>query len=214
MSRFLRSFVVISGVLALAAAAGADERQQHHSSGLYKQQNRNDFGGWSGISRFVSDFKHHHDHQHQPTKQPIPIDPGRGDGRVPVNPTPVTPPARDGFVWVKDHWERERAPKAVNPYPADVIVRDHRTPSPSGGVIIRDHRTPTVGASGGTIIRDHRTTTDWAPGGTTVRDHRTPDSSNASGGTVIVTNPVPRNSGPVIRDHRTGPVVRDHRTGQ
>jgi hypothetical protein len=212
VSRFIRSFVMISSVFAGAAAAQAgDQWQQHHSGSQGHQQNRYGLGSWDGISRYVSDFKHHHDHKPEPTKNPIPIDPGRGDGRVPTTPVPQ-PPARDGFVWVKDHWERARAPKTVNPYPADVVVRDHRTPPTSGGVIVHDHRAPTGNTSGGTIIRDHRTTTDWTPAGTVIRDHRTTTNGNASGGTVIVTNPVPRNDGPVIRDHRETPVIRDHRT--
>jgi hypothetical protein len=212
MKRFLPAVVAISSVLALVAAAQAGDRHhQGHSDNQQKQQQQYRFGSWGGVSQIVSDFKKHHDHKHEPKKDPIPIDPGRGDGRVPVGPAPVTtPPARPGFVWVDGHWEREKAPpKVANPY--------------SPGVEVRDHRTPAGNASGGTIIRDHRTPSDWAPAGTTVRDHRTPTSSNAPGGTVVVTSPLPRNDGviirdhrttPVIRDHRTTPVVRDHRTGQ
>jgi hypothetical protein len=194
MKRFLSATLAISSVLTLAAAVQADDRYQRGQSGNQHRQQPSRFGSWGGVSDIVSSFKKQHGHNEEPKKNPIPIDPGKGDGRVPV----ATPPARPGFVWVGDHWEREKAPPKANPYPADVIVRDHRAPSgwSSGDATIRDHRTPTV----------------WTPSGASVRDHRTPTSSNASGGTVIVTSPVPRNDGVIIRDHRTTPVIRDHRT--
>jgi hypothetical protein len=236
VARFLTSTLVISSVFSLAAAAQAGDKHHGGNSGSQgKQQNQFNFGSWGGVSQVVSGFQHHHGHKQEP-KQPIPLDPGRGDGRVPTKPTPTTPPdIRDhrdgatsqggGFVFVDGHWERVKAaPKTSSPYRPGTIIRDHRpvdtasapggtvvttTPAPrNDGPVIRDHRTPPV------IIRDHRQATGSAPTGTIIRDHRPADTSNAPGGTVITTTPVLNNNGPVIRDHRTTPVVRDHRTGQ
>jgi hypothetical protein len=187
----------------LAAALPAVAEDDHSSPGQRKQVRR---GRRSDLSRLISGFKKHHDDKPEPKKDPIPIDPGRGDGRVPVNPVPRTPPVvrdhRDGatssggdFVFVNGHWERVKAPKVARPwtpYPAGTVVRDHRTEP-----VIRDHRTPPV-------VRDHRTTP-------VIRDHRA-DSSQASGGVTVTVTSEPK-AGPVIRDHRTAPVVRDHRTG-
>jgi hypothetical protein len=212
MKRFLHSVLAISSVLAVAAAVQAGDHHQGHSGNQGKPQSQFGFGNWSGVSQIVSDFKSHHSHKPEPKTNPIPIDPGRGDGRVPVNPPPLTPPVvrdhRDGttsqgaggFVFVDGHWERAKAaPKVVNPYPA--------------GTTVRDHRSTTGSFPPGATVRDHRATTESFPAGTTVRDHRTTTNSNASGGvTVIVTNPLPDNAGPTIRDHRTAPVIRDHRT--
>ncbi len=103
----------------------------------------------------------------------IPLDPGRGDGRVPVAPVLNTPPARPGFVWTGDHWERVKAPSTpassgpppvanggggvtVTPANSGPVIRDHR----QGGVVIRDHRqgvvtvtpVPTKPTFGGQII--------------------------------------------------------------
>jgi len=194
VKRFLPSVLAISSVLALAATAGADDRHhQGQHDNRRKEQRNHGFGTWGGIP---DGFKKHHGHKQEPKSNPIPIDPGKGDGRVPVAPVPTTPPVvpapRDGFVWVNGHWERAKAPRKVaNPYPADVTVRDHRT-------------TP--------VVRDHRTPTGSFPAGTTVRDHRT-NTGNASGGvTVTAVNPWSAKDAPTIRDHRTTPIVRDHRT--
>jgi hypothetical protein len=191
VNRFLTSAVLISNVLALAAVAGGDDDRRHQGNhknhghhGHHGHQGHQGWGSWGGFADFFSDHKKHHGHHHPPKKDPIPIDPGKGDGPIadPIRPTPpVVPAPRPGFVWVGDHWERVKAPaKTVNPYPANVVVRDHRTPAGSfpAGTIVRDHRTPT-GASGGV--------------------------------TVTVVNPT-STKGPVVRDHRTTPVVRDHRT--
>lgn len=137
----------------------------------------------------------------------VPLDPGRGDGRVPVE--PETPQGRPGFVWVKDHWERARAPKSpnviVDPIPPQngPIVRDHRDGlGANGGVTVTT-------TQGGPIVRDHRKSTTifnptggktWTVG-PTVRDHRTitpPPSSNGQGGVTVTSG-----AGPIVRDHRT-----------
>lgn len=206
MKRFLPSVLAISSVLALAATAGAEDRNhQGRHEDRRPEQRRHGFGTWGGIS---DSFKKHHGPQQNPKHNPIPIDPGRGDGRVPVDPVPSTPPAnpapRDGFVWVNGHWERaQAAPQAVNPYPAGTTVRDHR--ATTGGVTVRDHRTTPV-------VRDHRTTTGSSPAGATVRDHRTSTGNTSGGVTVTVITPSAAKDAPVIRDHRTTPVIRDHRT--
>src|SRR6478735_3706815 len=107
MNRFLTSAAAFSTVLALVAAAHADNHHHGSSGNSWKPQNQSNSGGWGGS-------KNHHGHHEQPNKNPIPIDPGRGDDRVPVNPTPVVPPVvrdhRDGFVFVNGHWERAKAP--------------------------------------------------------------------------------------------------------
>ena len=217
MRRFTFLLAVLS-LVSLAAAVGADD---DHSS----QHNRKQFrrSGRSDLSKLISGFKKHHGDQPEPKKDPIPIDPGRGDGRMPVTPLPTTPPVvrdhRDGastrggdFVFVNGHWERVKAPKVVkptSPFPPGTVVRDHRTPgSPlASGPTIRDHRTAPVVRDHRTppAIRDHRT----AP---VIRDHRT-GSADASGG-VTVTVTSESAAKPIVRDHRAQPTVRDHRAGR
>ncbi len=83
----------------------------------------------------------------------IPLDPGRGDGRVPVAPVISTPPARPGYVWVGDHWERQRAtsrPVTSGPPPVANGGGGVTVTSANSGPVIRDHR------QGGVVIRDHR----------------------------------------------------------
>jgi hypothetical protein len=210
VKRFLPSVLTISSVFALAASAQAGDHQGQHDN-QKKQQQQQPFGSWGGVSQMVSEIKNHHGHKPEPKNNPIPIDPGRGDGRVPVSPAPPAPPVvrdhRDGttsqgqggFVFVDGHWERAKAvPQVVNPYPA--------------GTIVRDHRTTTDSFPSGAIVRDHRATTESLPAGATIRDHRTTASGSGGGVTVIVAKPLTDNAGPIIRDHRTTPVVRDHRT--
>ncbi|MEX2173770.1 MAG: hypothetical protein WD872_05365 [Pirellulaceae bacterium] len=144
MKRSLSFVLAASSVLTLAAAAAAGDRRHNDS-----HQNRRP--SWGNLADIFSDDHQHHDHDHhghnRPQHDPIPLDPGRGDGRVPVQPVP---PARDGYVFVNGHWERVKA----QPSQRGPVVRDHRTPP-----VVRDHRTPPV-------VRDHRTTP-------VVRDHRT-----------------------------------------
>jgi uncharacterized protein (DUF433 family) len=150
-----------------------------------------------------------------PAPRPIPIDPGRGDGK----PTVV----------VRDH----RIPGSgaggvtVTSSASTGVIRDHR--SAGGGPIVRDHRQP----NSDPIIRDHRTlppivsTTEpkrqpviadpFPDKGPVVRDHR----DNSGGITTVVRDhrspskpPAVVGGQPVVRDHRqpaTGPIVRDHR---
>ena len=212
------SILAVLSLLSLATAAGAED--DNPSQGKRKQFRR---GGRSDLSQLISGFKKQHGDRPEPKKNPIPIDPGRGDGRVPVSPVPITPPAvrdhRDGastqggdFVFVNGHWERVKAPQVVkpkSPFPPGTVVRDHRTPNSPfpAGATVRDHRTTSV-------IRDHRTTPVVRDHRTTpvIRDHRT-GSADASGG-VTVTVSSDQQAGPIVRDHRTQPTVRDHRTGR
>jgi hypothetical protein len=145
----------------------------------YTQKLGLDFSSDRGVANFKKHGHKHDDH-------PRPIDPGRGDGRVPVK--PVTPQGPPGFVFVDGHWEREKAPQKpimiVDPIPGSV------------GPVLRDHRT-----TGKPIVRDHRTTS-----GPVVRDHR---QGSPQGGVSVTTT-----SDGNIRDHRTvtpKPTVRDHR---
>jgi actin-like ATPase involved in cell morphogenesis len=70
------------------------------------------------------------------------------------------PAPREGYEWVDDHWERERAPAAT----ADTAAASPADAGPAGpevGPTIRDHRgdTPAVEPTGPTI-RDHRGDTE------------------------------------------------------
>jgi hypothetical protein len=148
-----------------------------------------------------------------PTPPVIPIDPGRGDGKV-GTPIPIDPGRGDGKVIVRDH----RVPPVVRDHRRPPIVRDHRdTSNSSGGTtvtntpVVRDHRRPVSPVVRDhrdvPVVRDHRT-----PASPIVRDHR--DTSNNSGGISVTNTPVVRDhrspDSPVVRDHRK-PVVRDHR---
>jgi hypothetical protein len=211
MKRSILTAVVVLSVFSLVASASAGQknrdRDQHNSNNgnfqKYAQNRSLNLQSDGGISNIVSHFKkkcRKHD------DNPKPLDPGRGDDRVPV--APVTPQGPPGFVWVNGHWERERATKTptmiVDPIrgSAGPIVRDHRTTSPT----VRDHRTISA------IVRDHR---NISP---TVRDHRTISVPVVRDHRTIVVPTVRDHrtiSTPVVRDHRTtsGPVVRDHRNG-
>jgi hypothetical protein len=179
MMRTLKIGAVLVSLLALQATASAESNHNGDQrwGGSHQQ--------WQAKRELYQKIAKKY---HKP--KPIPIDPGRGDGK-PIEPAPQQPPqGPPGFVWVNGHWERVKAPTGPT-----VVVRDHRKPST---VIIRDHRTP-----GGVVVRDHR-----SPGTVIVRDHRTPkgdwtsrpqDASSSPGG-VIVTE-----SQPVqvhVRDHR------------
>lgn len=59
---------------------------------------------------------------------------------------------KPGYVWVDDHWERIKAPKAGTTVPPPVQPkggttvtnsRDHRKPTETTKPDVRDHRTPT-----------------------------------------------------------------------
>jgi hypothetical protein len=201
MMRFSLSVLAIASSFAVVSIATAGDKDQHGRNGSGWQQQNSQSGIWGGVSQIVSQSKQHHSHKSQPQKKPIPIDPGRGDGRVPVTPPPVVRDHRDGstsqgggFVFVNGHWERVKAPPKTNPYPTGTVVRDHRGESYPGGTIVRDHRTPRPTLPPATIVRDHR------------------ESAASGGTTVTTTKPWTVNDGPVIRDHRTTPIVRDHRT--
>ncbi|MBX7074423.1 MAG: YXWGXW repeat-containing protein [Pirellulales bacterium] len=225
-STFVATLVV---TLAITAGASADENQNargnHHLFRAFTEKfsNSQNSGGsfarnadlWSDISGIASRFKKLHDHKPPETTNPTPIDPGRGDDRVPVD--PVVPQGRPGYVWVNDHWERERAnqptgPVIVDPTLVGPVVRDHRTPRPANNVpwgtsapIVRDHRSdaPTTPWNTGTpVVRDHR---DGAAGGAgpVVRDHRTKSTSTGASGGVTVTGANPGSARPTSRGGRS-----------
>jgi len=227
MKRSISLALAIAGALFLAAAASAgDHHNQDGQQGNKRKKRWQGQGG--GIAEIISQAKkhhHHHDNEQEPMQEPIPLDPGLGDGQEPTDPVP---PTREGYVWVNGHWERAKAgsrvTNSVQPLSGDVIVRDHRKPKSifPEGATVRDHRTVTG------------TTSSTGKPGRGQRFPRPPVSAgNGNGGvTVTTTNPSapPRNKDKVItgtgfpfdifdvgevppnRDHRTKPVVRDHRT--
>jgi hypothetical protein len=239
MKRSLLTVAVIVSLFSLVASASAGQKNRNRD----RDNNNNGQGSQSfvqnlgigrklggqagGIANMVSNFtKKNHKHDDKPKPQ---LDPNRPDDRVPVEPVaPVTPQGRPGFVWVGDHWERERAPKTpqmiVNPLPETLspVVRDHRTTT---APIVRDHRTTTA-----PVVRDHRTGSP--SGGVTVtatpgssRDNAITSSgfnpfASALNGLTTVGNKLGIGYGEVTsgapgsRDHRTPnpqPIVRDHR---
>jgi hypothetical protein len=195
--------VAISAVVlsASSAVAGNNKNKQRKNSQSNSQTFR--FGQGGAIFDLIEKLKKQHkdnDKDKEPQDVP-PIDPGKGDGKPT---TPTQPPKMPGYVWVNDHWERERAPQgsvskppiAINPMPGTIVVRDHRdqpgdTWKPTfnasqapGGVIV---------TSGSVVVRDHRT--GATNGQFVIRDHRT-DSSNAPGGVTVTSGkPRPKNNG-------------------
>jgi hypothetical protein len=162
---------VLVSLLALTATASAEPTgsgtnnrgSQRWAGGQYEQwQSKRDF-----YQKVAQKF-------HKP--KPIPIDPGRGDGK-PVEPAHQPPQGPPGFIWVNGHWERVKAP--VGP---TVVVRDHRTVTP-GTVVVRDHRT--VAPNGGWQVRPQ-------------------DASSSSGGVTVTESPrLPiKVQGVQVRDHR------------
>lgn len=156
---------------------------------------RRRFGRLGKIGQIVEHFTKDDDKEQNPPT--IPIDPGKGDGK----PT-LEIPTRPGYVWVGDHWEREKAPQVTTPQgrPGFVWVGDHWERVKADGSNVG----PTLIAQPnvvGPVVRDHRTTTSpyvvsgGNQGGIVIRDHRTPeakitvDASQASGGVVVTTSP-------------------------
>jgi hypothetical protein len=202
MKRCVFFSMLVFALLAAAARADHDDSDDRRNTNRFKWRN----GG--NIADLVANLKNRHDDDDDRR----PIDPGRGDGKDPQDNT--TPPSMPGFVWVGDHWERQRAnqtypagPMIADPLPGTVVVRDHRKPvlgtdssHAPGGVtvtsspIIRDHRNDSSGAwsTGSVIVRDHRNDSNgaWSTGSAIIRDHRNDSSGAWSTGSVIV------------RDHR------------
>ncbi len=228
-------------LLATPALAGNKKKQSNkqesqpsksYSAKKFGQHLNLGGGSLGSVSNIASQFKKHSKKKHN-SSEPKPLDPDKGDGRVPVD--PVVPQGRPGFVWVGDHWERAKAPKKITP------VQEPKVLDPTMvGPVVRDHRTPKLqplsngNGSGGVTVTP--TTGGFGP---EVRDHRTPklpplSNGNGSGGVTV--SPTTGGFGPEVRDHRTpklptvstgngaggvtvtpttggfGPVVRDHRT--
>jgi hypothetical protein len=195
MKRLVSFALVASAVLAFAATASADNNSR-------RNKNFNASGKSGSIEELILKFTNRErddDEDDDDDDDRRPIDPGPGDGtNPPSNPTPPQPQGRPGFVWVGDHWEREKAgqtyptnPVITDPLPGNIVVRDHRKPytgtdssSAPGGVTVTN--TP--------IIRDHRT----GENGPIIRDHRAPSLSpeNGQGGVwVTETTGKPRPKG-------------------
>ena len=196
-----------------ASTASADNHKKKHKSQPDDQSSQfylNDLDNAGDLVNLISHLKHKHKDDSKPDDR-VPIDPGKGNGQT------TTPPSMPGFVWVGDHWERERAPKKVTQTPQGmsgfVWVGDHwerdardkkvtQIVDPYPGVLgSSDTSSPTI------TVRDHTngTTQLITPNGTiTIRDH----GGSASGGVQVT-------SDPIVRDHRNSadPIVRDHRNG-
>jgi hypothetical protein len=184
MKRGLAAVLVVSSVLACAAAGQAGDNHGNHNDNSGSQFNPSfnrgnaakQFQRWSGAIKSWKKKKHNE----QPATEPP---------KPPVHPFPVPP----------------KSP--VHPFPVPPVVTD---PIPVAEPIIRDHRDPrrptwgkpidASGAPGGTVV----TTTPI------IRDHRTGASQ---GGATITDVLGGKKTGPIIRDHRdgTGPIIRDHR---
>lgn len=153
------------------------------------------------IGQLIEKFKQDKQEQNLPPK---PIDPGIGNGQ------PLAPevPTRPGYVWVGDHWERERAPKKNgNNQPPMTADPNPVVPQGKPGYVwVGDHwervranstnvGTPTVVGQPtvGPVVRDHRTPT-FGQSGAVVRDHRTPQANvhSSSGGATVTSRPRPQ----------------------
>lgn len=218
----------ILGSLALATAASADNGQQNSQpkskvavgNRFFLNQGNNSASQnrrLGNLGQIINQFAHN-DKKDKPKPQGVPIDPGIGNGQ-PTAPTTPTIPTRPGYVWVGDHWERERAPQGNNikpPMVADPVLGQPLAPQGKPGYVwVGDHWErvkaqptnttipPAVNQPPmlGPVIRDHRTSTQNGvfgnQGGIVVRDHRTPkltitDASQAPGGVVVTSSPRPR----------------------
>lgn len=198
MERVSKTVLFSLGLMAFTATASAEPGG--NPDGNNRRWAAPDYQRWDSKREL---YQHLANKFHKPKPTPIPIDPGRGDGK-PVDPPHQPPQGPPGFVWVNGHWERVKAPTGP-----PVVVRDHRKPTP-GNVIVRDHRTP---SPGGVIVRDHRSP---SPGGVIVRDHRTVpttgswqnnshDASSHSGGVKVTdsAHPPVKHDGVQVRDHRS-----------
>ena len=139
--------VIISG-LAIVVSASADDnnhknrKQATNSAGQSQQRQfgssidvrRGNGSGIKNVLDVVQSFKKRHNDK-----------PNKPDDRVevPEPQVPQAPQGPPGYVWVNGHWERARATQAtssggatiVNPMPAQVQVRDLRTPNSAQGTV-------------------------------------------------------------------------------
>jgi hypothetical protein len=179
--------IVALGLSASTASAANNNKKKNN------QQNNSYQSGVSGILDLISQFKDKDDDDSKPPQtDPKPIDPGMGNGTT----NPVSPPSRPGYVWVGDHWEREKAPQTVTTgKPGYVWVGDHweREKAPSGMTMIVDPipgQTLVGGKPIGTgqpIVTGQQLVT---AGGVVVRDHRRPPvvSGNGGGGVTVTSS--------------------------
>ena len=155
------------------------------------------FGGqhFGGVQQLVSQVHNNVQSLHC-KKDPLPLDPGRGDGKPSGSSQPpviITDPVHvtsGPYVWVNGHWERQKANQSQTGGTAMNIPT-------SVGPVVRDHTTSVSTTSNfDGVVRDHRTTTTTTFGGFRgpIRDHRN-DPSSANGGVVVSVNTSsPRNN--------------------
>jgi hypothetical protein len=164
--------LILCGMCAFTASASAGDELRDENHSEFKKENQS-----LSLKDLISKIKKHHDKDNKKDDDRIPIDPGKGDGK---------PVGRPGFVWVGDHWERERAsttqPKVIVDSDT-IVVRDHRKPIPgtggstsSGGVV-----------TGSPIIRDRRNDSSNAHGGVTVTSSGKPRPKGNGGGGILGT---------------------------
>lgn len=223
MKRYTLLSLILCVTLGVVSVAEAKNGSKNRSFGFQQLMGGNSIGNLA--SKFNKHRDDNDDDDHQPPK---PIDPGIGNGGT-SNPMPTMP----GYVWVDDHWEREKAPKSANPpqgRPGYIWVGDHweRVKAPTtvstmppmvinpGTVVVRDHRGTSAGSGGVTVSNTPE-----------IRDHRKPKPSvvpGLGGGFPGLGGLNQAASGPIVRDHRTSteshqggtwtpnlPIVRDHR---
>jgi hypothetical protein len=208
MKRMSNIGLVLVSLLALTATASAEPEATGPGNNNGDQRSaRWQYKNWQSNREF---YRRLTKKFHKP--EPIPIDPGRGDGRVPVEPKsvePQPPQGPPGFIFVNGHWERVKANGGAAPH-STIEVRDHRTVAPGGGWQVRPMRPQDVSSSPGGVkvansprwsIKDQS-----VYGGTQVRDHRTITTKDSDGKWEARPEP--------LKDVSTSPggtVVRDHR---
>ena len=216
------AIVAVSATLALATSAqagnkgkpsGQSQQSQNHSistkpwfGGAQQSQSQSSpnhsistkpwFGGQQlGSMQQIATQVHNNVQSLHCKKDPLPLDPGRGDGKPSGSSQPpvITDPVQvtsGPYVWVNGHWERQKANQSQTGGPAMNIPT-------SVGPVVRDHTTTSTTTSNfNGIVRDHRTTTATTFGGFrgTIRDHRNDPSSANGGVTVSVNTSSPRNN--------------------
>lgn len=236
-------FSAIFGSFALATVVSADSGQQNSKRSFrvgneirnFQGQGNNNFNRQQRLGKLgqlIDRFKHNDEKKGQ--KPPVPIDPGMGNGQPTAPPTPSVP-TRPGYVWVGDHWERERAPQGNNVKPPIVVNPTPIAPvapvGRPGFVWVGDHwereRAPQGNNVKPPIVVNPTPIAPVAPVGRPgfvwVGDHWERVKAEPKNTVTPTVVGQPTLVGPVIRDHRTSPpyvvsgnqggiVIRDHRT--
>ncbi|MEX2172143.1 MAG: hypothetical protein WD851_22675 [Pirellulales bacterium] len=228
-------FAAIFGSFTLATAASAGNEVEVTTNPMVgiavedildddndRPSRKRKFGRLGKIGQLVEKFTKDDDNEQNPPV--VPIDPGMGNGQPTAPPAPPVP-TRPGYVWVGDHWEREKAPQnnvqppaVVNPLPVGPIrpvarpgyvwVGDHweRVKAPQQPLMIVDpipvKPVAPQGRPGYVWVGDHWERVKAQPShNAPPRDPRKPvtpwNYPQYGQGTSSAT------SGPIIRDHRT-----------